>query len=277
MESINVSLPIVDYEGVGLELIKIKDKIPKGYFIGLSEPHMLLICWTLQYILENVRNKKNKCWKQYVIDIGSGKGYIDRILSSVFKIGVYCVDSDNERLKSSIRLQRLLNDDNLSVYNRSKLNELSLMESFRYEMKSAEDFKLIWDKSVSFFKDLNRYQNKSNTLIDEIVILALKVCGDMIFHIVEWVILNLKGGHLCKCAREVKRLKMFLVPCCFHKSEVLNESLNEDSMNCEKVGRFLLSWTRKQFEQIPTDSIIRCRICPEAGNNYLGIEIELDL
>ncbi|KAG0683107.1 hypothetical protein C6P40_005229, partial [Pichia californica] len=139
------------YKDIENEVENIINDIPKGYFIGLNNEQINIICSVLYYLI----NKKigNKIF----IDIGSGKGYIDRIISSIYKIPIICIDEIKERLNSTIKLQKLLNDDKIKFLDdtiNGKLNKnLMLIKTIQYKIKNDKDFKIILNKGFEFAND----------------------------------------------------------------------------------------------------------------------------
>lgn len=245
----------------------IMDKIPRGYFIGLSQQHTWLICCVLYYIFEQegVSSRNSQC----VLDIGSGKGYIDRILSSYYKIGVFCVEAEKERLESSTRLQRLLNDDKPASCDTpiSGRNSLLLMRSCQYRLRTDADFYVVWERSISYFRQLG-------TQMDEIVILALKVCGDMFYDIVDWVLTNYK--HMRESApQKCRNAKVFIVPCCLEKSTRLRFL---PPASGEELQQLLAAWVKQQLADMSRTE--DCSFSVEARKfpgptSYFGIEMNL--
>ena len=247
------------------------NKIPKGYFIGLSKEHAWVICWILGHVFENKNWHSQKA--QFVLDLGSGKGYIDRILSSVYKIGVFCVEAEKDRLKSSTRLQRLLNDDKTTSCDTpiTRKRDLPLMKSCQCTLLTENDFMLVWKKSLSYFRQLG-------TPAGEIVVLALKVCGDMFYNIVDWVLTNWE--HIKFTApTECRNLKMFIVPCCLHKSARIRfpSTAPGSTHQLRFQQQKLLGWVRQQLADtsrtLPNASVEAIN-CP-APSCYFGIEMNL--
>lgn len=252
----------------------LKEEIPKGWFLGLSETHINLLCYVLNKIVVN--NNSN----HYVLDIGSGKGYIDRILSNHYKIKTFCVDSTIERLISNVRLNRLLKDDDIKNFNSKMINnnEKSInkrynninpnMEIFQCHLQNIHDFEKIWIKSIQFFDN----DNKDNNDVSTITILGLKVCGDMFYDIVEWVfnytIMNNKS----------ENIKLLIVPCCLHLCKQFPKSTeistNYNDSNVEQTDLNVLSdmllWVSKLFDDKGVVELSHC-----IGSSYYSIEIDV--
>jgi hypothetical protein len=171
----------------------IRNLIPKGYFLGLSDPHIKLIC----EVLPKLSITNNTC----IIDIGSGKGYIDRIISGYLRIPVFCVDSIKERLKSSIRIQRLLNSDKFN-----KENEL--MYNYECKLETIEQFEKIMIESNKFF---NNVITNEFIIYRQIWILGLKLCGDMFYNLV-----NLINSYIIINNDNNIKINVLIVPCCLH-------------------------------------------------------------
>lgn len=252
---------------------KIKNFIPNGYFIGLTKEHILLICYVIYYVINN-NNNENQC----IIDIGSGKGYIDRIISSIYKKRIFCIDEIKDRLKSSERLQDLLNDDkyyylmNESIdgtINNNNNNNKSLMKSFSYKIENVNDFRFIWDKSLDFFKD----NNNNNQIFKKITILSLKVCGDLIFNIIKWVIYNkiyIKRTLPKEC---VNKITIFIVPCCPSKGIIMKGMM----FNNEPIESQIINYIKKMFEKEGSIQMM-CEIRNFIGiKSYFGVEIEMEI
>lgn len=248
----------------------IMGKIPKGYFIGLSKEHAWVICCILRHLFENEHMHSRK---QFVLDLGSGKGYIDRILSSVYQIGVFCVEAEKDRLKSSTRLQRLLNDDKTASCDTpfNCKRDLPLMKSCQRTLVTENDFMLVWKKSLSYFRQLG-------SPAIEIVVLALKVCGDMLYNVVDWVLAN---WELIKVTAptECRNLRVIIVPCCLHKSTRLRfpSAVTGSAHQLRLQQRELLGWVRKQLadtSRTPPTAFVEAINCP-APSSYFGIEMNL--
>lgn len=181
------------------------DSIPKGYFLGVSHPHALLICQILQWI-GVAGPQKDDHENTLILDIGSGKGYIDRILSGHYGIPVFCVDKAAERLKSSSRLHALLKSDSKLDPELKALSSLSLVRNYACSITCLEDYNEVCDKAVQFFQTV---QNKRE--VPRIVVIGLKLCGDMFYDLAEW---HTRSALLTRYSD----VRLHIVPCCPHRS-----------------------------------------------------------
>lgn len=200
------------------EISKIRDQIPKGYFFGLSETNIEFYCSVIKLLDIGKTNKG----VNYVIDLGSGKGYIDRILSNHYNIKTFCVDSINDRLIGSLRLSRLIKDDSISNYqanlNRDhNFNTSSNMKIYKCELKGIEDFIDVVEQALIFFNNGRNDQNVTN--ITNITIIGLKLCGDMYYDIIDW----LENSHFHSSSSTSTStgidISLLVAPCCPEKSQ----------------------------------------------------------
>lgn len=117
---------------------------------------------------------------EFIIDIGSGKSYLSRVLSR--KCEVICVEHDAMRIKSSKRLDALQGS---SIAYISNLDQLSSLERHVLSRK------------------------KHNDRIPNALIVGLDVCGDLPLSTARFLLDN-----------EIQFLDimgMLIIPCCFHK------------------------------------------------------------
>ncbi|KGK36187.1 hypothetical protein JL09_g4663 [Pichia kudriavzevii] len=172
-----------------------KQRIPQGYFLGVNPKDRLLI----NDILETT--KLDEFQQVGVIELGSGKGYISRIISSHYKIPIFCVDSIRERLASSMRVQQLINDDKVLEYANKTAGTFNMF-NYQNEIQSRDDFVEIWYQAMA----LRQFKE-----VKTVVILGVKLCGDFFYNMVDWIAET-------RALMEGFRVEIVVVPCCLHKS-----------------------------------------------------------
>lgn len=176
--------------------VSIQEKItsiPKAHILG-THPNALPL-------IVSVSSKIYEINPDVVIDIGSGKGYISRLLANYYNMKVICVDSNNERLKSTIRWDRLINDANIKLTATSMKDQSTVsnnIKALNISLTTIEDFKLILIEAIKWSNNPSQNQR--------MVLLALKNCGDMIYHLID---LYHEIGN--------NQLSMLVIPCCYHK------------------------------------------------------------
>ncbi|KAG7881780.1 hypothetical protein KL905_000734 [Ogataea polymorpha] len=134
-----------------------------------------------------------------VLDLGSGKGYLARILADGFGLKVCCVDKNKDRLKSSLRIHKLIQQEQVS---QTSLGPSGNFHTVAAPIEEWEDF---MDEATAFFRRNTRLDEK----VLDVAVVGLQLCGDMVYRVIDLV-----SG----CSREDIRLCAFLVvPCCLHK------------------------------------------------------------
>ncbi|KAG7698014.1 hypothetical protein KL933_000960 [Ogataea haglerorum] len=134
-----------------------------------------------------------------VLDLGSGKGYLARILANGFGLKVCCVDHNKDRIKSSLRIHSLIQQE--------QVLQTSLGPSGNLHAVAApiEEWENFIDEATSFFRRKTRLGEKEL----DVAVVGLQLCGDMVYRVIDLV-----SG----CNRAGIRLCAFLVsPCCLHK------------------------------------------------------------
>lgn len=136
-----------------------------------------------------------------VVDIGSGKGYLSRLLANFQGLRVLCVDAINERLKSTIRWDRLINDGRLAqthavIGNRACIS--SNIKTLNLKLDSVDDLRGILKEAHLWSTSISKPP--------KMVISALKNCGNMIYDLVHYY-----------STLSSSQLGLIVMPCCYHK------------------------------------------------------------
>lgn len=207
------------------------DDIPKGYFLGLNYENIQLIKEILEWIdIDNDNNNGNI----QVIDIGSGKGFIDRILTGYYNIPVYCIESNKDRNYQSIKLQRLINDDKINRIdpdNNNNINAIKLLGSCNCKISSYESYCKVVRDALQFFNKVSISRTNS-----KIVIIGIKLCGDMIYELIDY---QIRYREEYKDEDEDKyeyEFEMFIIPCCTELSKRGGNSCDNVISYCKEVN-----------------------------------------
>lgn len=199
---------------VSYELTKQIEAVPPGYKIGIQPASILLM------IL--IANKITQTNPDVVVDIGSGKGHLARFLANYFHYRVLCVDSINDRLKSTIKWDRLINDSNIQQ-NLTVLQNNNVVSNnvkiLNVQLESLSDFKVILSEAKNWSQNI--------TKDGQLTIVAVKNCGDMIYNLLD-MIPNFNSI----------KMQLLIVPCCFEKISQFPKSqkLKINSMAVEICG-----------------------------------------
>ncbi|KAG7818833.1 hypothetical protein KL928_002701 [Ogataea angusta] len=149
-----------------------------------------------------------------VLDLGSGKGYLARILANGFGLKVCCVDHNRDRLKSSLRVHKLIQQEQVSQTSLGPSGNLHTVAA------SIEEWEEFMDEAVRFFRLNTRLGEKEL----DVAVVGLQLCGDMVYRVIDLV---------SDCNRPGIRLCAFLVaPCCLHKIVSLRSKAHQASEVC---------------------------------------------
>ncbi|GMG43546.1 unnamed protein product [Ambrosiozyma monospora] len=197
------------------------DNIPNSLKLGMSLEKQL-VTFTFADIVERTINRSSV--DPFIIEIGSGKGYLSRVLSNYYKKKTFCVDLNKERLKSNLRINRLVQEDsNMEVLTR--LNKKALISSnmavFHKSLGTESDFKLILKASRDFFK----IRECINKTLFQVTIVGLHLCGDLPYTVLDQVAKNRLESERNNVHEEsVDVCNVILVPCCPDKITLFPKS-----------------------------------------------------
>lgn len=154
--------------------------------------------------------RSSLCDVEYVIEFGSGKSYLSReLVKAGYK--VICIEINNDRIKTSKRLDSLLNQQhNPILYLNSGLQEV--------------------DK-IRHFVDCTK--NNNCDLTPKCLLIGLDSCGETLPRmIMDALIEGVQGLDVVGCS---------FIPCCFHKVEGLQTYSDGKFINraCSQDLRFL--------------------------------------
>ncbi|GME78582.1 unnamed protein product [Ambrosiozyma monospora] len=186
--------------------------IPNSLKLGMSLEKQF-ITFTFAKIVEQTLERS--AVDPFIIEIGSGKGYLSRVLSNYYKKKTFCVDLNKERLKSNLRINRLVQDSNIEVSTR--LNKKALISTnmavFHKSLETDADFKLILKSSRNFFK----IRESINKTLFQVSIVGLHLCGDLPYTVLDQVAKNhieSKRNVFNAHEESVDVCNVILVPCC---------------------------------------------------------------
>lgn len=182
--------------------------IPPAYLLGVP-PRAIPLTLTIATLIAESGG-------EYVIDIGSGKGYLSRLLSNHYQCKVFCVDEIGDRLKSSLKLDRLINSHNNieDAYPHLNANIGSNNMTFQTHgnlaimarrLESMADFNDIMANSISWFERFSK--------LHKITILGIKVCGDIFYQMAKFLANWIRANSFVSI-----EINMVVVPCCVEKS-----------------------------------------------------------
>lgn len=234
---------------------KVRQEIPSGYFLGIpQQKDIALVCQVLAIVLEQQKSAQPDR-EFYVLDIGSGKGYIDRILSGVYRVPVFCVDAMKERLNSSLRIQRLLNDDNPQTCSSlhpassfaSNHASSSPMINYHYKIRNTQDFSLVWRRFERFVAGFGRGKSIAAKPA-QILILGLRLCGDLYYAFVDWLVGSFQDN------RSVSKISVLIVPCCLKRCFLWSDP-ETDFTNAIINDMLLYAWNKHRFQTATLHSL----------------------
>lgn len=185
--------PLPDPKELSQQVISKIESIPKGYLIGTPPNAIPLIVSTAKRLQDFNPD--------VIIDIGSGKGYLARLLANYLNKRVLCIDSNPERLSSTVRWDRLINDSNFSQTKTTIVNQKGISNNIKVcnmSLDTIEDFKSILSESRKWLNNQSPNQ--------QLALVALKNCGDMVYRLIDFY-------------HEVgdSQLILVIVPCCYNK------------------------------------------------------------
>ncbi|KAH3668100.1 hypothetical protein OGAPHI_001854 [Ogataea philodendri] len=138
-----------------------------------------------------------------VLDLGSGKGYMARILANEFALKVCCVDREPDRLRSSLRVHRLIQTEIVT--------DTTLVPSGKMVTVAGDiaDDRPIWSRAARFY----RLDTPVHQEIQEVVVAGLQLCGELVYHAADLAM---------NCPKDQVRVsRLVVVPCCLHRIERL--------------------------------------------------------
>jgi len=192
-----------------------QDEIPSAYRMGMSPTVEVT---TIRFASRVVR----QLGARNVIDIGCGKGYLDRILGNIFGIKVLCVDKEKERLRNTLKWNRLIQEI-LEERGAIELNGLKYEISgnlctMAKNLETKYDLQNILVRASTFFT----LGKPINVESQDVTMVALKICGDFIYDFVDnfSAVRELVPRHL------FKHINFAIVPCCVEKSKRFPASQN---------------------------------------------------
>ncbi|KAG7775914.1 hypothetical protein KL930_001676 [Ogataea haglerorum] len=154
-----------------------------------------------------------------VLDLGSGKGYLARILANGFGLKVCCVDHNKDRIKSSLRIHSLIQQE--------QVLQTSLGPSGNLHAVAApiEEWENFIDEATSFFRRKTRLGEKE---------LDVAVVGLQLKHIQRYP--GISGGKgISKCAFRLSEHRLLL-----HRGHKIVNELSEaeelSPTSCHKLG-----------------------------------------
>ena len=184
------------------------NRIPSAYELGMSPVVKTTTIRFAGQVLKQL-NTSN------IIDIGCGKGYLDRILENCFHAKVFCVDKNKERLKNTLKWNSLirgnLEEQGTLILNGRKHGISGNICTMMKNVKNKSDLRGILLQASTFF----RLGRPLNLHLQDITIVALKICGDFIYNFVD----GLSEIRYSGLGHQLQHINFAIVPCCVGKSE----------------------------------------------------------